>query len=86
MPIELKTAIIVDPVGSSLGDRTPEDEIKQHIKDFSELLSPAKLKVYSPWSCYPPRPSCDEPSHACAAKKEGSGSQDSSLVPARSIG
>ena len=53
MPIELKTAIIVDPVGSSLGDRTPEDEIKQHIKDFSELLSPAKLKVYSPWSCYP---------------------------------
>jgi hypothetical protein len=53
MPIELKTAIIVDPIGSSLGDRTPEDEIKQHIKDFSELLSPAKLKVYSPWSCYP---------------------------------
>jgi hypothetical protein len=45
--ISLKTAIIVDPMGSS------EDETKQHVEDFSEFLSPAKLKVYTPYSCYP---------------------------------
>ena len=51
--MELKTAIIVDPMGSMFGERTLEDEIKQHIEDFSELLAPAKLKVYTPYSCYP---------------------------------
>jgi hypothetical protein len=51
--MELKTAIIVDPIGSSFGDRTPEDEIKEHVRDFSELLAPAKLNVYTPYSCYP---------------------------------
>jgi hypothetical protein len=49
----LKTAIIVDPMGSAFGSRMPEDEIEQHVKDFSALLAPAALKVYTPWSCYP---------------------------------
>jgi hypothetical protein len=53
MTSELKVAIIVDRVGSFFGDRTPEDEIAEHIKDFSELLAPAILKVYTPYSCYP---------------------------------
>jgi hypothetical protein len=51
--LELKTAIIVDQMGSAYGDRTPEDEIKQHVEDFSEMLAPAVLKVYTPYSCYP---------------------------------
>lgn len=41
----LKTAILVDPMGSSMG--TPEEEIEKHIETYSRALTPLKLKTYN---------------------------------------
>jgi hypothetical protein len=49
----IKTAIIVDYMGHGFGEFTPEDEIEEHTKRFSEFAAPAKLKVYAPKSTYP---------------------------------
>jgi hypothetical protein len=42
----IKTAICVDPMGSSFGDITPEMEIERHVEHFSEVFRPAKLNWY----------------------------------------
>lgn len=42
----IKTAICVDPMGSGFGDHTPEMEIQEHAKHFSEVFKPAKLDWY----------------------------------------
>ena len=51
--VTLKTAIIVDQMGHGFGTVGPEEEIEEHKKDFSELLFPAQLDVYTPYSTYP---------------------------------
>jgi hypothetical protein len=50
-PIILKTAIVLDPSGTFMGG--PEDEIRQHWLDFSDLLEPATLEIYQPGAIYP---------------------------------
>ncbi len=47
----IKTAICVDP-NASMG-KTPEEEIKEHIKNYREWLAPAKIKYYRTESTYP---------------------------------
>ncbi len=44
-PTTLKTAILVDPMGSSMG--TPEEEIEKHIETYGKALMPVKLKTYA---------------------------------------
>jgi len=50
---KIKTAIVVDYMGSDFGNRTPEMEIKDHIERFSEFAEPVKLDVYTPHTTYP---------------------------------
>jgi hypothetical protein len=47
----IKTAICVDPMGCM--GKTPEEEIKEHKKDYREWLKPALLKIYRIDSVYP---------------------------------
>lgn len=42
----IKTAICVDPMGSSFGETTPEMEIERHVEHFSDVFAPAKLDWY----------------------------------------
>jgi hypothetical protein len=44
--VNIKTGILVDPVGHGFGEVTPEQEIEGHIHDYSELLRPHTLKPY----------------------------------------
>lgn len=43
---KIRTAILVDLMGSDFGATTPEMEIEQHVNHFSDLLAPAKLDWY----------------------------------------
>lgn len=47
----IKTAICVDPVGCY--SKTPEEEIKEHKKEYRGFLKPAKLEFYRIHSVYP---------------------------------
>ena len=47
------TAIVVDFMGHGFGEVTREDEIEEHKERFSEFVTPAKLKPYTPMSTYP---------------------------------
>jgi hypothetical protein len=51
-PIVLKTAIIVDFMGHGFGEFTREDEIVELTDQYSKLLAPAKLDIYTPHSAY----------------------------------
>jgi len=42
----IKTAILVDYMGSDFGNTTPEMEIAQHVENYTELLKPATLDWY----------------------------------------
>lgn len=42
----IKTAILVDYMGSDFGNITPEMEIVQHVDNYTELLKPATLDWY----------------------------------------
>lgn len=46
---QLKTAIIVDMMGSGYGEVAPEQEIEEIVERFSSLLAPAKLQHYRAW-------------------------------------
>lgn len=43
----IKTGILVDPMGHGMGEVTPEMEVLEHIKEFTKLVRPAKLKPYT---------------------------------------
>jgi hypothetical protein len=45
--MKILTGILVDPMGHGFGEVTPEQEIKDHIHDYSDLLKPDKLKPYT---------------------------------------
>jgi hypothetical protein len=51
--IVLKTAIVLDPMGHNWGAVGPEEEAKEHVKNFSEILYPAVINAYQPGSMYP---------------------------------
>jgi hypothetical protein len=44
----IKTAILVDMMGSGWGEVTPEQEVETLTARFSELVAPAELDVYEP--------------------------------------
>lgn len=50
---KIKTAIVVDYMGSGFGSTTREDEIRDHKARFSDFAKPSKLDVYTPASTYP---------------------------------
>ena len=46
----IKTAIVVDPMGSC--DVTPKEEIEAHILHYSHVFAPVKMKFYTPLSAW----------------------------------
>lgn len=50
--MNIKTGILVDPMGHGMGEVSPEQEVKDHIKEYSELLRPHTLSPYRLKSAY----------------------------------
>jgi hypothetical protein len=46
MPQKIKAAIIVDPMGHGFGEFSPEQEVKDHVREYKERVAPAKLAWY----------------------------------------